>query len=93
MNIFGIHIGYRNQSRFLLTICLLLTLFLIYVTFIRKRPRRTEGFTQDMPFLVKRDQEMFDDFLAEIYDRIYQPRGPNHYISTTKNIQYIIYRI
>mgnify|MGYP006267791349 CR=1 FL=1 len=81
MKILGTHIGYINQGRILFLIFMLLLLIFLYLTYIRKTAKPREGFTQDAPFLVKRgDQEVYDDFLAQIYNRIWQPRGPNQYI-------------
>lgn len=81
MNLLGIRIGYKNQGRIFFVLFLILLLIFIYLTYIRKTTKPREGFTQDIPFLVKRgEQEVYDDFLAQIYNRIYQPRGPNHFI-------------
>lgn len=81
MKFLGIYIGYKNQHKILYILCLLLLLLFLYLSFIKPyfSPRR-EGFTQDLPFLMKHDNEIFDDFLAEIYNKIHQPRGPNQYI-------------
>lgn len=85
MKLLGIHIGYKNQHKILFTLILILLLALIYLTFIKRggSTKTKEGFSQDVPYLAKHDQEIFDDFLAEVYDRIHQPRGPNRYIFDT----------
>ena len=84
MKILGIHIGYVNQNRILLIFCLILVLLFIYLTFIRNKIiSNQEGFSQDQPFLVKFDQNIYDNFLAEIYDRIYEPSSYNKYIFDT----------
>lgn len=82
MKFLGIHVGYKNQNRVLFILCLILVLIFIYLYFIRnKNPSiNQEGFSQEQPFLVKRDQEVYDGFLAEIYDGIYKPATYNHYI-------------
>lgn len=81
MKFLGISIGYKNQHRYLMILCLFLVLLLLYLI-IRSRQRRPnqEGFSQDFPFIVKHDQDVFDDFLAEIFDKIYQPSQPTRYI-------------
>jgi SAM-dependent methyltransferase len=40
---------------------------------------RIEGFTQNSPFVWKKESEVYDDFYAEIYDRLFLPstRIPN----------------
>lgn len=33
-----------------------------------------EGFTQDVPFIYKKDSEMYDEFYCQIYDKIHLPK-------------------
>jgi SAM-dependent methyltransferase len=81
MKFLGISIGYKNQHRYLLLLCLLLLLVFLYLVIRgRKSQPNQEGFSQDFPFIVKRDQDVFDDFLAEVFDKIFQPSKPNRYI-------------
>jgi len=40
----------------------------------------SEGFSQDVPFIIKTDQEIYDDFYVELYDKINQPEKQSQYI-------------
>ena len=53
----------------LLTISFIILLLYNHYHTIDKK----EGFTQSVPFIVKRNDEIYDDFYAEIYDTLYEP--------------------
>jgi ubiquinone/menaquinone biosynthesis C-methylase UbiE len=75
----GLYIGHKTQNKILLIFALILALLLIIL--IVKRPtQKQEGFTQKERFLVRRQLQTYDDFTAQIYDRIYQPNVSNQYI-------------
>ena len=75
MKILGVHLGYRNQNTVLLLLCLLLAAWWIFLTV--NRPPPAEGFEQSDRFLVRRAGDVYDEFLAQIYDRIYRPQPLN----------------
>jgi len=81
MKIFGRHLGYKNQNTILLFLCLALALWWIFLVMNRPQPR--EGFEQSDRFLVRREGDIYDDFLSQIYDRIYQPKSLNAAIFDT----------
>ena len=78
MKIGNFYIGNKTQNKLLLFLCLLLALWLIYLMMNRITPK--EGFEQSDRFVLRRNQDMYDDFLARIYDKIYQPKSVNQYV-------------
>jgi TM2 domain-containing membrane protein YozV len=70
MKIGNFYIGNKTQNKLLLFLCLLLALWLIFLMMNRTTPK--EGFEQSDRFVLRRNQDMYDDFLARIYDKIYQ---------------------
>lgn len=80
MKFLGIHIGYKSQGKILYIICLLLSILVIYLSYRRKQAPPREGFSQQSNFLVRRGVDVYDDFLAEVYDKIHQPKCINEYI-------------
>jgi len=63
-----------NPNLFFLKLLVVLG-FILAVVLINKittpPTQRVEGFTQSEPFVLKRGQDIFDDFYAEIYDELY----------------------
>jgi len=39
-----------------------------------------EGFSQDAPFMVKTDKDVYDDFYVELYDKINQPKKHGDFV-------------
>jgi SAM-dependent methyltransferase len=83
MRLFGFYIGNRSQNNIILIITLLLTALLILLFFFKKTSNNLEGFTQNEKFLVRRQQDIYDDFTAQIFDKIFQPKMTNRYIFDT----------
>jgi SAM-dependent methyltransferase len=83
MKLFGFYIGNRSQNNIILVITILLTALLIILCFFKKPIRNHEGFTQNEKFLVRRQQDIYDDFTAQIFDKIFLPKITNHYIFDT----------
>ena len=80
MKLFGFYIGNRSQNNIIFIITLLLTVLLILILFFKKPSRNLEGFTQNEKFLVRRQNDVYDDFTAQIFDKIFQPKIINRYI-------------
>ena len=41
---------------------------------------KMEGFTQDGPFVIKRDDEIYDDFYAEVSNKLYEPENTSDFL-------------
>lgn len=75
----GLYIGHKTQNQILLVLCIVLALLLVFI--LIKRPYKPqEGFAQKERFLVRRQNDVYDDFTAQLYDRIYQPTLSNQYV-------------
>ena len=70
----------HRPHKIILLFLIILSCFLVYFLYLKKYTRKTEGFTQNSPFIIKRNQNIYDEFTSEIYDKIYNP---------TPNVQYI----
>ena len=51
----------------------ILAVFLLAFKHIWNKVKRTEGFTQNEPFILKTGPDIYDDFYAETYDDIFLP--------------------
>ena len=78
MKIGGFYVGNKTQNHLLLILCLILSLWLIFLIINRASPK--EGFEQPDRFILRRNADIYDDFLAQIYDKIYQPKKVNQYV-------------
>jgi SAM-dependent methyltransferase len=64
-----------NPNLFFLKLLVILGIILAVVLinkYTAPPTQRVEGFTQIEPFVLKRGQEAFDDFYADIYDELYE---------------------
>ena len=62
----------NNRYIILLTILsLFFILLLIRKYIIMNNPNHKDGFTQDPPFIIKRNENTYDDFISKIYDKIF----------------------
>jgi SAM-dependent methyltransferase len=68
MNILG-----RTTHKRIISIIIILLLVLMFLWFIKKKKNDDEGFTQELPFILKEGDDIFDDFYAQIYDIIHKP--------------------
>jgi len=68
MNILG-----RTTQKRIISIIVILSLILMFLWFIKKNGYDNEGFTQELPFILKEGDDIFDEFYAQIYDIIHQP--------------------
>ena len=59
---------------------IILSCILVFLLYKKKYYIRHEGFTQNAPFLIKRNQQIYDDFTSQIYDKIYNPKPNSQYI-------------
>jgi len=80
MKLFGFYIGNRSQNNIILIITLFLTVLLVLLLFFKKPHHNLEGFTQHEKFLVRRQKDIYDEFTAQIFDKIFQPKMTNQYI-------------
>ena len=63
----------QNQNRILLYLSLFLCAALVAVLVYRSRRPPVEGFTQSERFVVRRQEDVYDEFTAQIYDQLHQP--------------------
>ncbi len=68
MNILG-----RTTHKKIISIIVILLLVLMFLWFIKKRNNDDEGFSQELPFILKEGDDIFDEFYAQIYDIIHKP--------------------
>lgn len=68
MNILG-----RTTQKRIISIIVILSLTLLFLWFIKKNGSENEGFSQELPFILKEGDDIFDDFYAQIYDIIHKP--------------------
>jgi SAM-dependent methyltransferase len=67
----------KNSGTFTLKVLILLfILYILYLILVKfKRPdREPEGFTQTEPFVLKRNDKIYDDFYSHVYDDIHIPK-------------------
>jgi SAM-dependent methyltransferase len=81
-----------NPNLFFLKLLVILGIILALVLihkFTAPPTHKVEGFTQKEPFVLKRDQESFDTFYAEIYDELYDVpmRCKNELVQVLKNTE------
>jgi ubiquinone/menaquinone biosynthesis C-methylase UbiE len=78
-NILGWYIGHKTQNQILMLLTLILAVLMVVI--LLKRPSGIhEGFSQRERFLVRRQASIYDDFTAQIYDKIFQPKSANQYV-------------
>jgi ubiquinone/menaquinone biosynthesis C-methylase UbiE len=67
----------NNPNYFLLKVLIIVT-FIYILCLIWKRfnryERRNEGFTQNAPYIIKKNDEIYDEFYVEIYDELHRPK-------------------
>lgn len=68
MNILG-----RTTHKRIISILVILLLVLMFLWFIKKKNYDNEGFSQELPFILKEGDDIFDEFYAQIYDIIHKP--------------------
>ena len=68
MNILG-----RTTQKRIISIIVILSLTLLFLWFIKKNGNENEGFSQELPFILKEGDDIFDEFYAQIYDIIHKP--------------------
>ena len=68
MNILG-----RTTQKRIISIIVILSLSLLFLWFIKKNGNENEGFSQELPFILKEGDDIFDEFYAQIYDIIHKP--------------------
>jgi SAM-dependent methyltransferase len=74
-------IGHTLYSKtWFLLIALITILIIIWCSKIGKTYSSNEGFTQDSPFIIKRDDEIYDNFYAEIYNKLYESENGSGYL-------------
>ena len=69
----------KNANQRMLRILILLSIILILIWMFKRFDLSGvhEGFTQDERFVAKYNIEVYDEFYAQIYDKIYQPQNQN----------------
>jgi SAM-dependent methyltransferase len=58
----------------LLLLAFVVLVYLLYKHITRKGANDTEGFQQDGPFILKTENDIYDDFYGEIYDKLMLPQ-------------------
>jgi len=71
-----------NLFQLLVLLAVIVLALLFYKTYIRK-PNEEEGFQQNERFLLKSDEDKYDDFYGEIYDEIMLPENRVKYEADT----------
>lgn len=66
-------LGRNTQARLLSVLILLAILYVSYITY--KHTFKREGFTGiEDKYIIKRNESIYDDYYANIYDKIYEPK-------------------
>ena len=65
----------KNTKYNIVRVLLILTVILVGILTYKKMnlERFNEGFQQDSPYVVKRNDNIYDDFYVDIYDEIFKP--------------------
>ena len=65
----------KNPNMIILKILLLFTIIYLLQIFLRKKEtyREQEAFTQNDKFLLKNDEDIYDEFYCQIHDNIHKP--------------------
>jgi SAM-dependent methyltransferase len=72
--VFNIYMfGSASEARYIYIITIL-AIILMVLYLLKKHKTNNEGFTQQGPFIVKREDDIYDDFYAEVYDQLYNPK-------------------
>lgn len=75
--------AYYNKSYYLFFIYFLSLLSILFIILLWNKTDGKEGFIQNDSFITKRNEFIYDDFYAEIYDTIYNPTQNNEFIANT----------
>jgi len=70
----------KRWLKFLILFSVFIFIILVYKQWIQKASIFNEGFTQDSPYLMKRNGEVYDVFYAQIYDLIMEPQKSANFI-------------
>ena len=73
----------HHPHKIFLLCLIILSCILVFLLYKRLYTKKREGFTQNAPFIIKRNQQIYDDFTSEIYDKIYNPKPNLQYIFDT----------
>jgi ubiquinone/menaquinone biosynthesis C-methylase UbiE len=66
----------KNPQVILLKILIVLAILFLVIKLVQRGKGTNsveEGFSQDMPYIIKEDAEVYDDFYCQIHDDIHQP--------------------
>ena len=72
----------KRWLRFLIFFALIVFVILTYKHFLQKSVLHHEGFSQDSPFLMKHEEDVYDSFYAQIYDQIMEPSFYDDFLFT-----------
>lgn len=70
----------KKWFRFLMLFAFILMIVLITKRFLKPNSLFSEGFSQDSPFITKRDGEVYDVFYSQVYDLIMEPQRSGDFI-------------
>jgi len=73
----------KRWLRFLIVFAIVLLIIMAYKRFVQKASLFNEGFSQDTPFVMKRDGEVYDIFYSQVYDLIMEPQKSGDFIFKT----------
>jgi SAM-dependent methyltransferase len=85
MKLFGWYIGHKTQNQILMLLTIILAIIMVWMVYKRNHIVHQEGFIQNEHFLVKRQQDVYDDFTAQIYDKIFRPKQSNQFVFDATN--------
>lgn len=71
---------FQKPRNIYIILFLLLLVLLFFLWYRRRHTKRVESFIQEPPFIVKRNQNIYDDFYSQIYDKIFHPEKDSTYI-------------
>lgn len=73
----------HNPHKIWLICLIVLSCILGFLLYKKQYYPKQEGFTQGEQFVIKRNQNIYDNFTSQIYDKIYNPKPNSQYIFDT----------
>jgi len=71
---------HKKWFRFLMMIAIILLILLTYKQITKRASIFNEGFSQDTPFLMKREEKVYDIFYSQVYDLIMEPQKSGDFV-------------
>jgi 2-polyprenyl-3-methyl-5-hydroxy-6-metoxy-1,4-benzoquinol methylase len=71
--------GKNTYATILLILFTLFALILLRKYIQDKNPNKKESFVQEPPFIVKRNENIYDEFFSKVHDKIFHPEKEQYY--------------